>query len=896
MLLGVLNQRKLLGRSMHSGIYPAWMVVPMSVLLATEVVAFPQIVGVSSLATSEGLSFDGAQDGAEVGASVTQIGDFNGDGVDDIAIAAKEYNASQFDVDAGAVDVIFGASGGSIAQDLTALDGTTGFRFTGANGNDYVGASVSGGGDINGDGLDDLIIGAPGYSEDATLAGASYVIFGTNSPSATITPSSIDAGVDLGIIVKGAAAGNYAGGAVALAGDIDGDGFDDFVVGAPTAAVNGSASGIAYVIFGQSSLPGSFVLGDTVGDGKAYRGFAIQGESENDQAGSAVSSAGDINNDGLDDLIVGAPLADSNGEDAGASYVIFGQSNLAGDIALDGLTSGQGFKIVGESLGDESGQSVASAGDINRDGFDDMLVGAPGVERDGKKAGAGYVIFGQTSFSAPLSLANLDGANGFKIEGKNNIDPTFGLQGSELGTSVSSAGDVNDDGFDDIVLGAPFDIPPNYAQTGAAYVVFGGQDFPSQFSVGELNGDTGFMIAGEFRGDWLGQSVSSAGDVNDDGINDLIVGAPFADPNLSVTGAGHVIFGQSGGFARLHVAQQMLTLEDTALSVVSSTEPVTVTNTGTAPLQIDALSVTGSDASDFQLTEDSCSNQTLAVDAQCGFSVTLTPSALGARSASVTIPSNALTSPDSIGLNGAGVLVGEVAVSGGALDFGSVRVDEASTQSRSLTNVGDGPLVIDALVIEGAHASDFVLSNDSCSNQTLAADAQCGFSVTLTPSADGERSASLSIPSNALSNPEVIALTGTGYRLGSLAVSAASLDLGSVLPNQKATQVVVVTNTGPGDLVLSQAVLAGADQFKIAADECSGQTLSAGDSCEVRIEVTGAGAGSLQATLSIPSDNGTQVVSLKAQALAPVPVVAVQPGWLALLAGLLGWLGIRRRQ
>ena len=437
------------------------------------------------------------------------------------------------------------AQGSPASIDLQDLDGSNGFVINGIDMGDYSGGSVSSAGDINGDGVDDVIIGAEGprRSIDNNSTGQSYVVFGGSvvGSGGSLNLSDLD-GVN-GFVINGLDAGDYAGRSVSSAGDINGDGVDDVIIGASGANPNGvRGAGESYVVFGSRDIGsgGSLNLSDPGGVNR----LIINGIDPNDQSGNSVSGAGDFNGDGIDDVIIGAPRADLNSaESAGESYVVFGSRDLGtgGSLNLSDLDGVNGFVINGIDQYDEFGNSVSNAGDINGDGMDDVIIGAPGAEPDEPfvptqyAAGASYVVFGgrNVGSSGSLNVSDLDGINGFAINGITGSD--------DSGGSVSGAGDFNGDGVDDMIIGASanYDIRESYMVFGG-----GGVGADGSLNLSDLNGDNGFVINRIDFGDFAGISVNGAGDLNGDGVDDVIIGATGGDPNdVSNAGESYVVFG-----------------------------------------------------------------------------------------------------------------------------------------------------------------------------------------------------------------------------------------------------------------------------------------------------------------------------------------------------------------
>jgi len=388
--------------------------------------------------------------------------------------------------------------------------------FQGEAPGDQSGRWLGGGGDVNGDGYDDFLIGAKWYGDDGSSKGEVYLILGRGSGwSMDVDLSNANASF------VGESAGDQVGPA-AIVGDVNGDGYDDILFGAYKNDEGASDAGQSYLIFGKKT-------GWTMDTALSGADASFRGEGVYDLSGYSVAGAGDVNDDGFDDILIGAPLYGSG--DSGQTYLVLGRSSgWSRDTNLASVNA----SFLGENANDASGMSVAGAGDVNSDGYDDILVGAMNNGAGGTNSGQTYLILGKPTgwaMDTSLSMANAS------FWGEDSYDYS--------GQSVAGAGDVNGDGYDDILIGAYGDEDGG-ANAGQSYLVLGRRSgWAMDMDLSSANAS----FLGENAGDVSGLPVSGAGDVDGDGYDDFLIGARSNDEGGSDAGQAYLVLGHATGWA-----------------------------------------------------------------------------------------------------------------------------------------------------------------------------------------------------------------------------------------------------------------------------------------------------------------------------------------------------------
>ncbi len=419
----------------------------------------------STLDGSNGFRLDGEAADDGMGYSISSAGDINNDGKDDIMVSA--IWTGQYPDYRGSVYIIYGkdhrTENFSRVIDLADLEGEDGFRIDGDD--EELGVSISSLGDINGDNVDDIII-ASGYS-DTVVA---HIVYGKqNGFAQTIDDYDIaDFGSAEGFKIYGLPTELIAERVSVSSADIDGNGINDIIIGLPFYSTNGTESGAFYIIYGKAGGYANGVNLSSLSTTASSTGIRIDGVA-GEQLGAIVSSAGFVNNDIYEDFII-STSGSNFVDDIGYSYVVFGKAGgLPSGLNLSSLDGSNGFRIDTNTSSPNGGFSVSSAGDFNGDGRDDLIVAEYYQVLD-KHYASYYIIFGKASgFDPIINLSTMDSAQGFFLS---RVDAYISIENyrSEI---VSEAGDINNDGYDDVVLGAYFANENQKADSGSVYVIYG---------------------------------------------------------------------------------------------------------------------------------------------------------------------------------------------------------------------------------------------------------------------------------------------------------------------------------------------------------------------------------------------------------------------------------------
>ncbi len=484
----------------------------------------------TSMSAADVLIF-GANGDDQVGEQTATAGDVNGDGHTDFLIGSTRADGPG-ESNRGRAYLVLGSSL-STPTDLDNPPSGSVVVINGALAGDRLASAIAGVGDVNNDGFDDIAIGAAradyaGRSDSGTV----YLIYGSGTLPSVIDVENLG---PLGVVVGGASPNDRLGSAVSGAGDVNGDGFDDLLLGAPNGDPNGrSNAGEATLLFGSDSLPTSVDLATP-----NTPLVLLQGQHGGDNLGNCLAGVGDVNGDTWPDFMLGAKNADPNGGSSGEAYLIFGQSSWPGTVDLRDLPAAglSGCEVRGASANDRLGHACSGAGDIDGDGFLDLIVAANEANRGGlQDVGEVVVIFGSTSLPAVIEASNL-GSLGFKARGL--------AAGDQFGVSVAGVGDVSGDGRDDLLIGASRANPNGRNNAGAAYLIHGRSDFPALLTGADYL-TYGVPYEGIDAGDQGGFSVAAAGDLNGDGGRDFVISANCASPlNRTLAGEVYVFYGET---------------------------------------------------------------------------------------------------------------------------------------------------------------------------------------------------------------------------------------------------------------------------------------------------------------------------------------------------------------
>ncbi len=518
--------------------------------------AFTYHGSIAGLATTPAWTAESDQASASFGISVATAGDVNGDGYADVIAGARDYDNGQ--TDEGRAFVYHGSAAG--------LATSFGWTSESDQADAFFGYSVSTAADVNGDGYADVIVGASGYDNGQADEGGAFAYYGSAAglaTSPTWTGESDQGGAGYGT-------------SVAPAGDVNGDGYADVIVGAYLYNNGESHEGRAYAYHGSAAG-----LATTPA-------WTAESDQANASFGISVATAGDVNGDGYSDILVGAYAFDNGQTDEGRAYTYQGSAT--------GLISSPAWTAESDQASAFFGVSVSTAGDVNGDGYADVLVGAYGYSNGQTEEGRVFAYHGSAAGLAPSPAWTAEGNQasaifGFRVSTAGDVNgdgyadvivgaphhdngetdegrayaylgsaaglaasPAWTAEsdqtGAELGTSVATAGDVNGDGYADVLVGA-YALDNGQTDEGRTYAYQG--------SAAGLTPSSAWAAEGDQASAWFGGAVATAGDVNGDGYADILVGAPQHDDGQTDEGRAFVYYGNGGRGLSLRPQQRRST-------------------------------------------------------------------------------------------------------------------------------------------------------------------------------------------------------------------------------------------------------------------------------------------------------------------------------------------------
>ncbi len=448
--------------------------------------------------------------GSLSGWALSISGDINSDTLDDLVISGPDYIIGTEKI--GIVYMVYGReSNWSMDMDLVNSNAV----FIGENVSDSFGYSLSTSGDVNGDGNEDILIGAPLNDKGGLDSGQTYLVLGKGFSWRMNTPLSLADSSFVGENPR-----DFFGYECAVVGDVNGDGFNDWVVCAYLNDESYEDAGQVYLFLGRENN-----WGHDFNISNADASFL--GENHGDNIGPMCGS-GDVNNDGFDDFLISSPWNDQSGTNAGKVYLILGKKN---GWEMDTPLSEADASFLGENAEDEAGIGTSIQGDVNGDGFDDILIGAPYNDESINDAGKTYLLFGKDGgWVNNISLSQADAS----YLGVNS--------GASSGMTPCIQGDINGDGFDDILIP---NRPGLDSRIGEVYLIFG-KSFGFMKNKSLLLSDASFIE--EFQADRFGGMEGPAGDINGDGLDDILITAGTATSNGKATGKAYLYFGRSSGW------------------------------------------------------------------------------------------------------------------------------------------------------------------------------------------------------------------------------------------------------------------------------------------------------------------------------------------------------------